>query len=262
MYLYDSVVKWNDSAGEEAFHNAKSRFWAKINGLPCDISMPDPNIYIDEIDWNCSVDPDLLLDLEREPNPPVVREGDEVIAGLYEALGLYQSYSGTGWGEAEEDFQKPNAVPFKAEHGNFVPNADDGGNSWEMNYAPKNSVGLRDEYLNNSVGWNDWGNNHNESDRRLTDGIWRTSWGDANANSKKMSGNWYHSTSFKASRFHCDGYGYQKENGWRNRRGRKRVNFAHEAHAPETSWNRFNSSAPVSHHWSGHAVQRNQFCEY
>ncbi|KAK9289436.1 hypothetical protein L1049_007591 [Liquidambar formosana] len=65
-----TVVKWNDSAGEEAFHNAKNRFWAKINGLPCDLPFPDPDIYIDEIDWNPNIDPELVLDLEREPIDP------------------------------------------------------------------------------------------------------------------------------------------------------------------------------------------------
>uniref|UniRef100_A0A9I9CX69 Uncharacterized protein n=1 Tax=Cucumis melo TaxID=3656 RepID=A0A9I9CX69_CUCME len=135
MYLYDNVVKWNDSAGEEAFHNAKSRFWAEINGLPCDISLPDPDIYIDEIDWNCNVDPDLLLDLEREQIAPAVREGDVVIASLYEALGLYQSYTCVGWGEAKEDLQKP-----KAEPGNCDQKVDDGQNSWEMTSATKNNL--------------------------------------------------------------------------------------------------------------------------
>lgn len=261
MYLYDNIVKWNDSAGEEAFHNAKSRFWAKINGLPCNISLPDPDIYIDEIDWNSNVDHDLLLDLEREPNAPVVREGGEVIASLYESLGLYQSYTCTGWGESIEDFQKP-----KPEHSKV----DDGENSWEKNN------GVWNEYCNNSVGWNDWGNNdnqnhihnhnhnhnHNESNNRLTHGIGRT-WDES---CKKIGGNLYHTSTFKGSRFHCDGY--QKENGWRNRRGgKKRTNFAHEPNNAPESWNRFNSnpSGPVNHHWSGngmHGVRRNQFCGY
>ncbi|XP_004136680.1 uncharacterized protein LOC101209753 isoform X1 [Cucumis sativus] len=267
MYLYDNVVKWNDSAGEEAFHNAKSRFWAEINGLPCDISLPDPDIYIDEIDWNCNVDPDLMLDLEREQIAPV-REGDVVIASLYEALGLYQSYTCVGWGEAKEDLQKP-----KAEPGNCDQKVDDGQNSWEMSSATKNNVGLRDEYLNNSVGWNDWGNNHThnpsynqnhnhkESDNRFTNRIWRT----CDVNCKNSGGNWYHSSTFKGSRFHYDGY--QKENGWRNSRrgGRKRVNFAHEPNNSPECWKNSNPNRPVNQQWSSNGingVRRNQFCEY
>jgi hypothetical protein len=30
---YKDIIGWDDSAGEEAFDNAKARFWAQINGL-------------------------------------------------------------------------------------------------------------------------------------------------------------------------------------------------------------------------------------
>ncbi|CAK9161929.1 unnamed protein product [Ilex paraguariensis] len=66
MYCHENVVKWNDSAGEEAFNNAKNRFWAKINGFPCEYPLPDPNMYIDEIDWYPDIDPELMLELDRE----------------------------------------------------------------------------------------------------------------------------------------------------------------------------------------------------
>lgn len=65
MHCYDNVVKWNDSDSEEAFHNAKKRFQAVIDSLPCDLPLPDPNMYIDEIDWNPEIDPKLIVDLER-----------------------------------------------------------------------------------------------------------------------------------------------------------------------------------------------------
>ncbi|KAF8395768.1 hypothetical protein HHK36_019719 [Tetracentron sinense] len=60
MFLDENVVQWNDSASEEAFHNAKKRFWAEINGLPHDVPLPDPDMYIDEVDWNSEIDPELL----------------------------------------------------------------------------------------------------------------------------------------------------------------------------------------------------------
>ncbi|XP_052173961.1 uncharacterized protein LOC127789187 [Diospyros lotus] len=63
--LFKDVLNWNDTAGEEAFHDAKERYWAKINGLPCDIPLPDPDMYIDKIDWNAPIDPELMLDLEQ-----------------------------------------------------------------------------------------------------------------------------------------------------------------------------------------------------
>lgn len=67
IHLYDKVLKWNDSAVEEAFHDAKERFWAEINGIPCSIALPDPNLHIDEVDWVSEVDPELLCDLDRWP---------------------------------------------------------------------------------------------------------------------------------------------------------------------------------------------------
>lgn len=59
------MSEWNDSAAEEAFQNAKKRYWAKINSLPCDISLPDPDTYTDQIDWNPSIDPDLIKEIDR-----------------------------------------------------------------------------------------------------------------------------------------------------------------------------------------------------
>ncbi|KAI3415204.1 uncharacterized protein J3R85_015385 [Psidium guajava] len=67
IHLYDKVLKWNDSAAEEAFRNAKERFLAEINGTPCSIALPDPNLHIDEVDWASEVDPELLRDLDRGP---------------------------------------------------------------------------------------------------------------------------------------------------------------------------------------------------
>ncbi|CAI9765648.1 unnamed protein product [Fraxinus pennsylvanica] len=56
--------------GEEAFSNAKKRFWAKSQGLPCDASLPDPDLYIDEINWSSEIDPEVQLELECNPEIP------------------------------------------------------------------------------------------------------------------------------------------------------------------------------------------------
>ncbi|XP_043725887.1 uncharacterized protein LOC122672488 [Telopea speciosissima] len=109
MSLYPNVIQWNDSAGQEAFNNAKHRFWATINGLPIDISLPDPNLYIDEIDWNCTVDQELLADLDRallhsddddEKEEKSVLIGDSVFF-------LNQLVPCSGWGDdAKEDLAR------------------------------------------------------------------------------------------------------------------------------------------------------------
>lgn len=76
MYGNSNVLDWNDSAGEEAFQNAKQRFWADINGLSCDISLPDPSIYIDEIDWYPIIDPELIKEVDCEYFAPDEEEGN------------------------------------------------------------------------------------------------------------------------------------------------------------------------------------------
>ncbi|KAF4361090.1 hypothetical protein F8388_016899 [Cannabis sativa] len=66
MSYYTNVVDWNDSAVKEAFDNAKKRFWAELNGFDCDIPMPDPDSYIDEVDWNPVIDSELMKELDCE----------------------------------------------------------------------------------------------------------------------------------------------------------------------------------------------------
>ncbi|KAF8395767.1 hypothetical protein HHK36_019718 [Tetracentron sinense] len=78
-FFKPNVPSWekNVSLGEEAFNNAKRRFWAEINGLPYDVSLPDP-----DITWRRMSLGDLLVYL----NQPVVC---------------------TGWPDAEEDPIRP-----------------------------------------------------------------------------------------------------------------------------------------------------------
>ncbi|XP_038972882.1 uncharacterized protein LOC103698726 [Phoenix dactylifera] len=64
MGWYDDIVKWNDSAGEEAFRNAKARYWAEINGLHCNLPLPDPDMHIDMVSDDAYIDPQLVEDLE------------------------------------------------------------------------------------------------------------------------------------------------------------------------------------------------------
>ncbi|KFK34448.1 hypothetical protein AALP_AA5G146500 [Arabis alpina] len=60
-----NVITWNDSACQETFRNEKKRFWSQVNGVHCDVSLPDPNLYISEVDWDTYIDPELITDLER-----------------------------------------------------------------------------------------------------------------------------------------------------------------------------------------------------
>ncbi|XP_077242549.1 uncharacterized protein LOC143883068 [Tasmannia lanceolata] len=107
MSYYENIAHWNDSSGEEAFQNAKARFWAEINGFPCDIPLPNPDIYIDEIDWNSDIDPNLLLDLDKKPPAPSDEEQDEKLG--------WDSFNFpipcTGWGDDEDPVNDSPAEP-------------------------------------------------------------------------------------------------------------------------------------------------------
>ncbi|KAA8519146.1 hypothetical protein F0562_013380 [Nyssa sinensis] len=132
MYCYDNVVNWNDSAGEDAFHKAKERFWADINHLPCDIPFPDPDMYIDEIDWNPDIDPELMLDLHREYFNPDERERDDKV---------------------DITDQKPhNSVSAHTLEWD-IKNPGNGDNPWECSHV-QGSGALEDV----EQGWNQWDN--------------------------------------------------------------------------------------------------------
>ncbi|PKU64891.1 uncharacterized protein LOC110102892 [Dendrobium catenatum] len=69
-YLFENVLNWDDSAGKESFDNAKARYWAGINGLHCDIPLPNPDMYIDVVNQDTFLDPRLVEDLYKQPPPP------------------------------------------------------------------------------------------------------------------------------------------------------------------------------------------------
>lgn len=91
IYCYPSVLNWDDSAGKEALQNAKRRFWAMINGLSCDNPLPDPDIYIDEIDWNPYMDPELMADLDLQVFNPDEAQKVEKLETINEGVECAQT---------------------------------------------------------------------------------------------------------------------------------------------------------------------------
>lgn len=96
---------WDDSEGEECFYNAKCRFWAIKFGYTryYNIHHQNPDRYIDKIDWNSEVDPQLLMELEAalEPVPYDHREKNPVIS--------VEEIEPTGW-DVCEDWQGPRCL--------------------------------------------------------------------------------------------------------------------------------------------------------
>ncbi|KAJ6304195.1 hypothetical protein OIU77_017963 [Salix suchowensis] len=223
MYLYENVVQWNDSAGEEAFHNAKSRFWAEINGLPCNISLPDPDIYIDQIDWNSNVDPELVLDLEREPKDGDETSKREEVVIIGSSLLLNQPYSCAGWGEVEEEFQKVPDLALDPGHGDFNHTVTKDDIPWEKNVTHPSEAINEDGWGN---WWNDscgWGNREweaNNDQKNVSDGT-GGHWGTWDGQDRKRAGAICHMSRYKTSRFQGDESPVDR-GMWRHGRGRRR----------------------------------------
>ncbi|KAH0715324.1 hypothetical protein KY284_008229 [Solanum tuberosum] len=63
--FYYEILNWDDSAGEKAFYDAKNKFYAEFRNLHFDnLELSNPDLYIDEIDWNPKIDSNLLEELE------------------------------------------------------------------------------------------------------------------------------------------------------------------------------------------------------
>ncbi|XP_031126136.1 uncharacterized protein LOC116028542 [Ipomoea triloba] len=144
-FLFDNVVKWDSSAGEEAFQNAKNRFWSQLHGIPCDISLPDPDLYIDEIDWDCKVDPEMLLDLDSKPVDTGPDEKHEGVIIFGDALIPNDAFSASGWGE-EENFRK-------ATNSSLNNHEDQWEHGWKNNETTKQSGWNGEWGLEEDTGW-------------------------------------------------------------------------------------------------------------
>ena len=134
MFCHKNILSWDDSAGEEAFQNAKKRFWARINDLPCDIPLPDPDIYIDEIDWNTNIDPELIKELDREYFAPDEEEGN------------------TNVGYKNKRIKNSVSVPSEG-----YMNQENNDNPWGCNNVQ--DIGALE---NKAQGWNQWEDNKND----------------------------------------------------------------------------------------------------
>ncbi|KAL4587462.1 hypothetical protein LXL04_000333 [Taraxacum kok-saghyz] len=156
IHLYDNVIKWNDSAGKEAFQTAKNKFYANIHGLPFNNRLPDPDIYIDNIDWDSEVDPTLILDLDSDSVVPDSGSKEEQVVIFGSSFPpSYQSFSPYGWGDSDDDDKKkdPNTSPEQnINTGGVVDNS----NSWWGWSENEEKVKGNEEYR----GWNMYDDNN------------------------------------------------------------------------------------------------------
>ena len=231
MSLHPNVVNWNDSAVKEAFDNAKSRFWAEINGIPCDIPLPDPNIYIDDVDWNATIDPELYLDVEREAvaHRNIEEKGQEAVI-LSSSFLLSHSFSGPGWGD--EEVIKPSEPNYAAQGWESNQHENNETNSWEQFLAPIDEHPKEYGWQNsrNDSQW--WiqrehygGDLHNKYQQGRTGGS--GNWGTWDGYNRRRENNMSWS---KNPEYHYGNNEYQMNRGRGRNRGRgggRRVNFSY-----------------------------------
>ncbi|XAR63501.1 hypothetical protein NMG60_11023456 [Bertholletia excelsa] len=148
MYCHDNVVK---------------TFWASINGIPCDIVLPDPNLYIDEIDWNPDIDPELILELDCEYfNPDIKAKVKKVDAANQKSLRPDVEWRGNlndGGDQSKSSDLKD--VALNLNHGasstNDMLNLDSIEDPWERSYNQGNGASKENTWANcrdKSWDWN------------------------------------------------------------------------------------------------------------
>lgn len=269
VHLYDNVVKWNDSAGEEAFHNAKKRFLAKMHGLPCDISLPNPDLYIDEVDWDLEVDPELLLDLEREYSIPDASENRERVVIFGDSLYSNEPFTASGWGENEESFIKAtNSSANNAENLQeevlYINRQTENENGWgeavQNTHPLDESGGTVGRGSGRETSWypNQYGYHVTKpkekkgADNDVVQGTW-----DVNDGKKEDGGGF--APRNNTSRFH--GNEQKGSSKWKNGKGQKRQSFLYEKSTtmykklPSGCLKPLSSCGPLSYHASGEVGQ-------
>ncbi|OAY63151.1 hypothetical protein ACMD2_13334 [Ananas comosus] len=236
MSMYKNIVQWDDSAALEAFQNAKARFHAEYHGLHCDIPLPNPDMYIDEVDPNAIIDPDLIADLESQPPAPADRD-NSAPNGWDSFTYTDKPIPATGWDDAE-----PNAVSDQNQSVNWdiyveKPSQATFSSSWDV----------KDESLNawncSSRGWGEGNEQHNSWASNKRNDNWGNvrsgSWGHWENRNKETSrrngrkrdggGGRFYARVTKPKYHEVDGY--QSNNSWRGCRGRNNTNSDKVAYA-------------------------------
>ncbi|KAI4300833.1 hypothetical protein L6164_034165 [Bauhinia variegata] len=232
LYLYDNVVKWDDSAGREAFDNAKKRYWAEINGLPCNISLPDPHIYIEDVDWSSSIDQELVEDLdkerkfasdsEKERDSPSEEVKEEKVEVLGNSLLSNQNIIPTGWGDSEDgwgDAEGPTSTPTQGWDPSFPVNVT--GGPWQQCCTynePAEQYGWQNNW-NHSWGWNQRDQYYGTGVQKMGKGRGGGNWGAWDGHYRRRENmSWHNNSAYQ-------GDDHQANRGRKYHRGRRKGNF-------------------------------------
>ncbi|KAK6140505.1 hypothetical protein DH2020_025752 [Rehmannia glutinosa] len=228
IYCHPNVQNWDDSAGKEALQNAKQRYWATINGLPCDNPLPGPDIYIDEIDWDPHMDPQLMADLDLQFCDPDKVQNVEKLETINEGVEFAQSTNdnpwerdhveGTGslkevaqgWSRWDDSVNLKRENPWEQNCSQLVDSSRDnvwksGNESWGWHQGIDKSSAFVNYGRDNSCNYN-----------RQTVDVRQKGWGQRENN----SWGWGHGNAIDNSGYSCENNFSTglKERGWRDNR--------------------------------------------
>ncbi|KAJ8467483.1 hypothetical protein OPV22_030035 [Ensete ventricosum] len=150
-----------------------------------DIPLPDPDMYIDEVDHDAPVDPELVADLEKQPSLPTdVQSVAPGLSDYWDMCGV-EAIQPTGWDDEVEPEPKRQDIK------------DGVGNSWN-----DSGGGHWDEAAAQNDPWSNGRNNWVDNGRNISYGTWENGnckWGGRNRRKRDLGGHW----GFILSRSRC-----------------------------------------------------------
>ncbi|KNA09700.1 hypothetical protein SOVF_151180 isoform A [Spinacia oleracea] len=250
-----NVLSWDDSAGEEAFNIAKTRFWEETNGLSCETQLPNPDMYIDEINWNPYIDPDIAKELDKAyfnpddkyhlPYTNRSKGGNcERAADVddHREHGYVQKNKASGWGQWDS-----------SDNGASKSNKDD--DPWDCHHI-HNDGAVKDK----ATGWNQLDNSVNHTSKLKSDkeDPWENhcSRGNEVVKDNTCGGEWGIPPDLRPNKYtemssnlHADGNAWRKESsGWQ------------DCGASSRSWKQETEEVHSTSYWSN--SNRNRPQEY
>lgn len=249
----NNVLEWDDSAAKEAFQNAKKRYWAKINCLPCDVSFPSPDIYIDRINWSPNIDPELIKDLEEHEFKGKDFEEQEFSEHTpFDGFNYQPDKVDNPW-ECSDDMKGGDCLKDKQgwrhwDGGNVESkNLNEDGDPWKCDYNQGNkashlntweSSGDKSQDYNNWGDHGTWGRDRGSNDNRQnrweqgcsgTGSTRDKGWGQSNSNSWTSNQNESKKVDSGSNPW-VRGDGAHNNQPWGNSRGDGRSWRKHESH--------------------------------
>ena len=231
MSAYKSISDWDDAAAFEAFQNAKARYRADINGMPCDIPLPDPDMFIEMVNHKVVIDPKLVEDLEKHP-PPRLPDGEKDGSSGRDSF-IFESkpIPAAGWGNAgdgstedhhsvnwDKFIEQPHRSPGWGDSENHISRNGDSSDAWNCR------GGWGDVTVQDCSGGGD-GTNYSWNKGR--DPSWGQHWNNeqGRGNNRKRSRGHYDSRFSKSKQMN----NHQAERSkWNDRAERNKADYSYE----------------------------------